>query len=289
MAHGLDHLVLATRDLDDIADRYRRMGFTVGSRNRHPWGTLNHIVQMPGTFLELIATEPGFVAPAADDPVAPFAGFIDRYLAVGDGFAMLVLECGDAAAEQARLEQAGIAAPSTFRFERTGKRPDGTPVHLAFTLAFARLPAITNAGFFLCQQHYPENFWNRELQVHDNGVQSVAAVTFVSGNVARDAAAIVAFAGAPAVSRADGAQIIDTARGAIEVVTRALAASLYGAAALPSDVDGPHFAAVRFSVRALDETAAVLEAGEIPFIRTQGLVVVPAASAFGVTLAFEGS
>jgi catechol 2,3-dioxygenase-like lactoylglutathione lyase family enzyme len=288
MARGLDHLVLAVRDLDDIADRYRRMGFTVGRRNRHPWGTLNHIVQMPGTFLELIATEPGFAAPAPDAPVAPFAGFIDHYLKSGDGFAMLVLESRDAAADLARLAAAGIAAPATFRFGRTGRRPDGSAVDVAFTLAFARLPAITKAGFFLCQQHNPENFWNREFQVHDNGVQSVAAVTFVSGHVARDAATIAAFAGAPAMSRADGAHVIDTGRGAIEVVPRALAAALYGAAALPPDVDGPHFAAVRFSVRALDETAAVLEAGAVPFIRTKGLVVVPAASAFGVTLAFEG-
>jgi hypothetical protein len=40
----LDHLVLPARDLDDRAELYRRIGFTVGARNRHPWGTENHIV-----------------------------------------------------------------------------------------------------------------------------------------------------------------------------------------------------------------------------------------------------
>ena len=36
------------------ADLYRRLGFTVGARNRHPWGTHNHLVQLPGFFVELL-------------------------------------------------------------------------------------------------------------------------------------------------------------------------------------------------------------------------------------------
>jgi catechol 2,3-dioxygenase-like lactoylglutathione lyase family enzyme len=57
MARGLDHIVHAVRDLDAAAGLYRRLGFQVGSRNRHPrtWGTQNHIVQLPGTFIELLS------------------------------------------------------------------------------------------------------------------------------------------------------------------------------------------------------------------------------------------
>ena len=33
---------------------YRRLGFTVGARNRHPWGTHNQIIQLPGFFVELL-------------------------------------------------------------------------------------------------------------------------------------------------------------------------------------------------------------------------------------------
>ena len=45
MPHGLDHIVHAIRDLDAAAESYARAGFTVGARNRHPWGTHNRIVQ----------------------------------------------------------------------------------------------------------------------------------------------------------------------------------------------------------------------------------------------------
>src|SRR5262245_52600057 len=54
MPRGLDHIVHAVRDLDAAADLYRRLGFSVGARNRHPWGTHNHIVQLPGFFIELL-------------------------------------------------------------------------------------------------------------------------------------------------------------------------------------------------------------------------------------------
>ena len=41
MPHGLDHIVHAVRDIDAAAEFYVRAGFTVGGRNRHPWGTHN--------------------------------------------------------------------------------------------------------------------------------------------------------------------------------------------------------------------------------------------------------
>ena len=46
MPRGLDHIVHAVRDLDAAAAFYRRLGFTVSARNRHPWGTHNHIIQL---------------------------------------------------------------------------------------------------------------------------------------------------------------------------------------------------------------------------------------------------
>src|SRR6186997_2539258 len=54
MPRGLDHIVHAVRNLDAAADLYRRLGFTVGARNRHPWGTHNHVVQFPGFFIEVL-------------------------------------------------------------------------------------------------------------------------------------------------------------------------------------------------------------------------------------------
>ncbi len=63
MPRAIDHLVIAARDLPEQAALYRRLGFQVGARNRHPWGTENHIVQFDGAFLELIGLGDEFAAP----------------------------------------------------------------------------------------------------------------------------------------------------------------------------------------------------------------------------------
>src|SRR3984893_9744211 len=54
MPRGLDHVVHAVRDLEAAAELYRRLGFSVGARNQHSWGTHNHLVQLPGFFVELL-------------------------------------------------------------------------------------------------------------------------------------------------------------------------------------------------------------------------------------------
>src|SRR5215475_15719334 len=91
MSRGLDHIVHAARDLDALADLYRRAGFTVGARNRHPWGTHNHIVQLPGFFLELLTVaEPDKLVGEAF--AALFGAYNRDFIARGEGFSLLILE-----------------------------------------------------------------------------------------------------------------------------------------------------------------------------------------------------
>lgn len=137
MARGLDHIVHAVRDLDAGAELYRRLGFTVGARNRHPWGTHNHIVQLPGFFVEVLTmAEPDKLG--EDGFSKLFGDYNRRFLEQGEGFSLLILESTDAAADARAFADAKIAASEVMRFERQGTRPDGTPMTVAFSLAFAR-------------------------------------------------------------------------------------------------------------------------------------------------------
>ena len=179
MPRALDHLVIAFRDLAAAAERYRALGFQVGARNRHPWGTENHIVQFDGVFLELIGLGEGFVAPAAEDPVAPFAGFLARFLERREGLAMIVLRSSDAEADRQAFARAGIGARPRFDFARKGMR-GGREVEVAFSLAFAEAPEFPEAGFFVCEQKFPQNFWDKAAQVHPNGATGVAEIVLRS-------------------------------------------------------------------------------------------------------------
>src|SRR5919198_4859330 len=181
MSGGLDHLVHAVRDLDAAAELYRRLGFTVGARNRHAWGTHNYLVQMPGFFVELLTVaEPEKLG--SDRFSALFGTFNRLFLKNQEGLSLLILESDDAAADAARFRSAGVGASDAMRFEREGKRPDGSAVKVGFSLAFARDAKAPAIGFAVCQQHFPENFWSPSFQQHANTAVAIDSVVLVAEN-----------------------------------------------------------------------------------------------------------
>jgi hypothetical protein len=89
MARGLDHIVHAVHDLAAAAALYRGLGFTVGSRNRHPWGTHNHIVQFPDCFVELLTlAEPDKLG--SDGFSTLFGVYNDDFLKRHEGLSLLI-------------------------------------------------------------------------------------------------------------------------------------------------------------------------------------------------------
>src|ERR1700744_600875 len=115
MARGLDHIVHTVRDLEAAAAAYQRLGFTVGARNRHPWGTQNRGIQFPGFFIELLTmAEPDKLGA---DALSRLFGVPNRdFLTKHEGFWGLLLESRDAAGDAAQFRDAGIAASEAGRF-----------------------------------------------------------------------------------------------------------------------------------------------------------------------------
>jgi catechol 2,3-dioxygenase-like lactoylglutathione lyase family enzyme len=281
---GLDHIVHAVRDLDAAADLYRRLGFTVGARNRHPWGTHNYIVQFPGVFIELLTVPETQLVPEHAPGHFSFGAFNRDFLAQGEGLSMLVLE-GRGAADIAEFERARIADGKPLDFEREARRPDGTPIKVAFTLAFARDPASSRVGFFTCQQHYPENFWNPAFQKHANSVSGISGVGFVAGEPKQHLGFMQSFSGAAAKQTGDGFAIA-TPRGAIDVTTPAAFTRRYGVVA-PDVSRGARLAAIRFSAADAGLLQAAPEFAGIAGLYAGNAAVVGADDAMGAVLVFE--
>src|SRR5436309_15333477 len=98
MPRALDHIVHAVVDLDGAADFYRRLGFTVGARNRHSWGTHNYLVQLDGFYIELLTVaEPELLERDAEHVgLARHFGVFQRdALSRGEGLTMLLRESAD--------------------------------------------------------------------------------------------------------------------------------------------------------------------------------------------------
>ena len=75
MPRDIDHLVLAVRDLDAARATYERLGFTLTPMARHPFGTANSLVQMHGSYLELLAVADPAAIPEPTETRFSFAAF----------------------------------------------------------------------------------------------------------------------------------------------------------------------------------------------------------------------
>jgi hypothetical protein len=217
-----------------------------------------------------------------------FASFTRDFLARDQGLAMLVLEGRGAAADTEAFRAAGIGDFDVFDFERQAKRPDGSTVRVAFSLAFAADPKTPDAGYFTCQQHYPENFWNPAFQLHPNGVSGIAEVIMVSEKPKDHVDFLGAFSGVHDIDQNASGFSIRTERGDIRVINPAAYRAYFGTEP-PNLTRGARFAAMRFAMP--DETAAIsaLQKGGIAFVERDLGIVVPRDVAFGATLIFDGT
>jgi hypothetical protein len=288
MPHGLDHVVHAVRDLDAAAEFYIRAGFTVGGRNRHPWGTHNRIVQLKNAYIEILeVAEPEKIVPHATRSFS-FGAFNRDFLTRREGFSMLLLNSSDAASDALAFEANGIGAFDVFDFAREGKRPDGSTVKLAFSLAFAAEPNSPDLRFAVCQHHFPENFWNPAFQVHPNGAQRVPGVMMVANDPDRHLDFLKAYTGAGEATSGPAGVTARTKNGEIEIV-EATAARVLFAFPVKASGDGLTLNAMRFAVSDLARTEALHRQNGLAVRRHGERLIVSPEEAFGATLIFEAT
>lgn len=256
MARALDHFVLGVADLDAAGARFAAMGFTVGARNKHPWGTENRIIQFQDqTFFELITVGDASAIPPHAPRHFSFGAFVRDALAKKTGLSMLVLKSADAKADAAEFARLNIGDFEPFHFARKGKRPDGSEVEVAFSLAFAAEPAMPDCAFFVCQQHFPENFWSKSAQAHSNGATGIRRVTLVAENPSDHHIFLAGFVGERAMrSTSFGIEIAtgpgNTEQGIIEIVSPEGFEFRYGTAA--PKASSPTFAGLEIATTKLE-------------------------------------
>jgi hypothetical protein len=288
MPHGLDHIVHAVRDLDAAADFYARAGFTVGARNRHSWGTHNRIVQLKNCYIELLeVAEPEKIVPHGARSFS-FGAFNRDFLASREGLSMLILNSSNAADDARFFEASGIGNSKVFDFSREGAKPDGTPVKLAFSLAFAADPASPEVRFAVCQHHFPENFWDPAFQTHANGAQGVPGVALVAANPAGHQSFLKALTGANNLHSSSTEVTAHTENGDIEIARPVSFRDRFAVTPAVAD-EGMTLNAMRFAVADLAPVEVLHRRGGIASQRHDGRLVVPPAAACGATLIFEAA
>jgi hypothetical protein len=185
MLTGLDHIVIAVRDLAAAASGFAGLGFVVEPGGRHPRGTHNALIGFAdGTYVELLA----FHEPGVDHrwwaPLQRGGGLVDYCLAT-DGLD----------ADAAAFRRAGVAMEDRGAGGRT--RPDG--YRLAWTVA---VPPRSESGVapFLIEDVTPRRERVPRHTGHLNGVRGVGTVTVATPDPARAARAFAVATGRSAVA-----------------------------------------------------------------------------------------
>ena len=287
MHRGIDHLVIAAHDLDELSALYRRLGFTVTPRAHHDWGTDNALVQFQGNFLELLTV-------AHPEKLLPErAGHFDfgrhnqRFLTSRQGMSMLVDESHDALADREEFGERGLPDWANFHFCREAKLPDGGTATVSFSLAFASEPSMPLTGFFTCQQHAPELFWKPQYQEHANTAQVVSEVIMVADAPSELGDYLAAMQEPESLAMASDHVQIDTPRGVVSVLSPSAAQGRFGPLSGLDASTEPRFLGFAIQVADIGKAEQVLSSAGVAYSQRDGRLQLAPAVTSGSLVEFH--
>lgn len=170
---GVDHVVVAVRDLDSAAAAWKKLGFTLSPRGTHSahMGSGNYTIVFTDDYMELL----GVLVPTEQNrPTVEF-------LAAREGIERVAFTTDDAAGGVAELKERGLAATGPVSFGRPVDLPRGGQSEAKFNV-FHWPTTERPAGLriFACQHLTPETVWIPELQTHANGAKKLVRVEILA-------------------------------------------------------------------------------------------------------------
>lgn len=271
----LDHVVVNVRDrIDEAADTYRRLGFTLTPRGHHTLGSINHLAMFGTDYLELIAVRPG------DDRRPEITG-------APFGLDGLVFGTEDASATYEALRRNEVPVEPPQQFSRPVEAGGETRDAIFRT---TRLPrsAATAGRLYFCQHLTRDLVWRDEWRHHANGAVGVARAVIAAEEPEILGGLFAHMFGAHTVRATDDGCSLILGLTRFDVVHPGALWEMFGGAAPDSRGRRDYMAALTFRTLSLDAAETALEAGKIRGVDRIGTsVLVPAAEAFGVTLEFS--
>lgn len=177
---GIDHPLVATRDITSLRNRLIAMGFNMTPIGRHPWGTSTSLAMFPGCLLEIMGIYDESLideVPAGD---FRFGRHVFEHLQQREGVALTALHSTDSVADADTALQAGLDVAGHLEFSREVTLPDGRVDHTKTTLALLPDREHPRLSFFLCQQHRPDLIHVPEWLEHPNTVNGLGGVNVIA-------------------------------------------------------------------------------------------------------------
>lgn len=222
--NGIDHAVVAVKDLDAAAENWKQLGFTISPRGTHSahMGTGNYTIMLAEDYMELLGVL------TATEHNAPTRAYLDR---TGGGIERIAFTTLSAAAGAAEIRSMGYPPIGPTDFERPVTMPDGHRSAAKFaTFMWPTEEAPGGVRLFACQHKTRETVWIPELQQHANTATRIAEVLVTTPAPEEDARHLAKMI-AGNVGRDTDAFVVPTGFGRAEFVflTREAMAKRYGA------------------------------------------------------------
>ena len=283
ITQGLDHVGVVASDLDLAVRNYEAMGFALTPISHHsaartpggapsPMGSANRCAMFRWGYLELVA----IVDPTLD--AGPFPEFLSRYA----GIHLVAFRTDDAASTAAELERREVALDGVFDLQRKVDTEDGDAM-LRISLVRPALEAISEARLSLVQHHTPENLWQPRYLDHPNGVTALSGAVLCVEDPPASADRFEKLLGV-AAERQGEAFVLRCPNGRLSILSPdSLDDFLPGAQRLAT----PYVAGASVVCADLERAADILGASDVPFVRVDGRISVPASAACGAVITFE--
>ena len=196
---GIDHAVVMVKDLDQAAENYKRLGFTVSPRGTHSahMGSGNYTIMFDPDYMELL----GVLTPTEHN--APARAFLEKS---GEGIERIAFTAVDSAEGAEEIRARGYPPVGPTDFERPVTMPNGTVSAAKFrTFQWPTAEAPGGVRIFACQHKTRETVWIPELMKHANGAKRLKQVVIVSPEPAKEAAHMSEMIDREARNEPDGA------------------------------------------------------------------------------------
>jgi hypothetical protein len=179
---GIDHAVVVVRNLDNAAENWKQLGFTVSPRGTHSakMGSGNYTIMLDPDYIELL----GVLVETEHN--APTRAMLAKR---GEGIERVAFTAVDSAAGAEEIRARGYEPVGPTDFERPVTMPDGRLSAARFrTFQWPIAEAPGGLRIFACQHKTRDTVWIPELMQHANGAKRLRQVLVVSTEPASDAA-----------------------------------------------------------------------------------------------------
>jgi len=172
---SIDHIVMNTLyDMDEARECLASIGFSLTPRGYHSLGSINHLVVLKDSYLELVGL------PLNTDKIRK------ELLEHPKGINGLVFSENDPSSRHARLQEMGFDVQLPQNFSRPVECSDGV-IDASFTAVRITADTFPAGRVYFCQHHTPELVWRDEWSIHPNTTYSLSGLTVVGVDPEKDA------------------------------------------------------------------------------------------------------